>query len=451
MKLKKLTEKECRYTPQRRLFNGWIDAINNNTSLLSTPKRIYPYLYTIDVDAIDYNYANEYCEKTYDPKYKPGACSSVRRGNVYGRNFDWYLDNSVEFVVRTTPAEGRYASIGVGGALVKLSKEDVESHKWDDDRYRLVPFFLDDGINEKGVFININVVNKEDNNIATTGTNPGKPRLSSFQITRYVLDHFATAREAVDFLKNGVDIYCASSPTFAHYEFHYMIGDENDTFIVEFINNKCVVIEAETGVTPTDFDKTKAMTNFYLTGTELKTEGGVTIVDPETLTNLACGVERYNNAIKEYDNLTGVDEMIKFMSGYNAEGTPFEDTNLRYTNLFTRDPATDFANYWGTEFAGKYIDETGQEAVLTAKDLIEQETSAKGFDPEVLAAMKEYIAGFDPTNREDGTYWQTVHSCTYDIKARVLYIVTQEGQDAKGMAFCINKDLDYLFNKDYEY
>jgi len=446
-KIDLLTDKNCVYAPQKVMYNNWIDNINEATGLLSTPKRIYSYLYSMDFGDVDYNFANSYYAANGD-KFNPGRCTSVRRGNLYARNLDWYLNQGVEFVVRVTAAEGRYGSIAVGGGLSKMTKAFVESHQWNDDAYRLVPFAVNDGINEKGVFINSNVVITGEKGSITSGTNPGKPRMSSVELIRHTLDHYASAREAVTDIRDNIDVYCPNHPLMKGYESHLMIGDATDTFIIEFIDNQCVVIKGAAGATTTTLGMDKIMTNFYITDAELKTVGSVTTVDPASITKFSCGVERYNNAIKEYNTLTGLTEMMTFMSGYQAAGTQYSGTNLMYTNSYTRNPQTDYANFWGTEFVGEY-DYEGSKVQLKAQDLLSEEAGA-GYTPTHLALLQSFIAGFSPDDRS-GKFWQTVHTSVYDIDKKVVYVVSQEGREAKGMAFCINGDLDYLFNKDYVY
>lgn len=55
------------------------------------------YLYDITYDSYSYDDARDISSSFASG----GACSTFRRGNYVARNFDWYFDNGVEFVVRS--------------------------------------------------------------------------------------------------------------------------------------------------------------------------------------------------------------------------------------------------------------------------------------------------------------------------------------------------------------
>lgn len=63
-------------------------------------KKIEDYLYEVSVADLDYDWADKMFKEGPPVGDSFGACSSMRRGNFHGRNFDWKYDNAVEFVVK---------------------------------------------------------------------------------------------------------------------------------------------------------------------------------------------------------------------------------------------------------------------------------------------------------------------------------------------------------------
>ena len=165
-----------------------------------------------------------------------GGCSSVREGGFLSRNFDYPFDDRAEFVVRmsagTVPSASsptgagtshRFASVGVAQVGTNLTEQIVTSGKpsrW----YKALPGATVDGINENGVACNINVVD-------------GDPQTSGWQTTGD-LHPLAAIRWALD---NGTSAGMVASNLAARIafpqgwtqNFHYMIADEAETYIVE--------------------------------------------------------------------------------------------------------------------------------------------------------------------------------------------------------------------------
>lgn len=122
--------------------------------------QVEPYLYDIWYDTLDYKYAYDYYSSA-DAGYGTGACSAVRNGNFFGRNYDWTYDNNAEFIVHTDAEDGRHAVLGTAASIPGLTDEFVRSGT-SSILYKLVPFQLVDGINDAGLVINMNVVPRQD-------------------------------------------------------------------------------------------------------------------------------------------------------------------------------------------------------------------------------------------------------------------------------------------------
>lgn len=347
---------------------------------------IKDYLFEISYSNIDYDFAKSYMKQN-QPTIN-GACSSIRNGNWYGRNFDWKFDENVEFLVRTPRSNGRYGSIGFASAINGLTNEFVKSGS-ESDLYNIVPFMMADGINECGVVANVNVVPADKG--VTTGTVPAistEIEMCSVMLVRYVLDHFASANEAVEYIKNYVSVYVPNSLLQMGYEPHFMIADDTDTYLVEFFGNETVVQRMNAPY----------MTNFYLSDVNLNADGKVyTPADvghsasENNVSERGGGLERYNLIVEKYTECESKNGMRDLLNA------------LKYTKSYNR--ATE--PFWFTEFVG--IDG------LTVDNVAEDFTDV----------VNRAIKLFDNRIR-NGKTWFTGHSAIYDIEHRNVSVIVQE-------------------------
>lgn len=350
--------------------------------LYKSLEKVEEYLYNIDYDLIDYEFALKYLSEHYMPTYL-GACSSVRKGNFYGRNYDWYYNDAVEFVVRTPRYKNRHASLGVA-QLSSLTKDVVEDRIPLTD-YKLLPFMMLDGINDCGVVCNINVVPSGDMG-DTTGTIPLVHRqysICQMMLVRFILDNFSTALSAVEYLRDYVSIYAPKKSDGSLQECHFMVADENNTFLLEFINNSLVV---------TEMINKPYMTNFYVNGVTYDSENNV---DLTSVTPFGSGIERFNIITESYSTLENQNDFIALMK------------SLRFTNAYKNEQVP----YWKTEFVGHY----------SFGDLVVTDDISKFSD---VIAEVQYL--FEHRDRSTSDTWQTVHTTVYDIVERKMVILVQE-------------------------
>lgn len=381
-----------------------VDAFANNVEELTKQlnrlrlsalniDKVTDYLYTIDYTDWDYENGNKYFENN---KPELGACSSVRKGNLYGRNFDWYYDESATFIVNSKATKGRHASIAVAGGSQYLTKENVESGEWG-VMYDVLPFITLDGINDSGVVCNTNVVPSGDKGI-TTGTNPTSS-VSMYEpiIVRYVLDYADSASNAIDKIREVN--WVASSFGAGSLELHFMIADENTTYIVEFVNNELKVFSDIEDEYP-DIENAPIMTNFYIDGwdgnivTGFYSDSGI---DPEdtTLTPHAEGLERYEIIQSMYDDISEKEDMIDVMAA------------VKYTKAFNEETNP----FWYSELVGE-SEEFGNLTIYQNHNAFN----------DVKAYM---INEFNHRTRNHKT-WHTVHSTVYDIENKSLTVIPQE-------------------------
>lgn len=338
-------------------------------------QKIDDYLYSVTFKDYDYNEGQEYLNNVYDiPR---GGCSTVRNGEFFGRNYDWYYEDASEFVISVPKKKGRHASIGM--AYSRITNEEANTNEYS-DKYKVIPFLTNDGINDSGVVISINVVPTGDMGY-TTGTNPNGDDLMTLLIPRFVLDNAGSVDEAIELLKNR-NIYTPLTEKMAQ-EFHFMIADKNKTVVIEFVNNKMVVIENE-----------NIMTNFYLTN-----------FDINNLPNHAMGIERYNILKDGYSKGNTKDGMVSLMK------------EVFYTKAYDLNTSP----YWYSEFSGIYkgID-------LTTKNVGESNLNG---DVTKSGAYETYLTRIQELYKDrtrNKVFWLTNHSSVYDLNKLSLNLIVQE-------------------------
>ena len=307
-----------------------------------------------------------------------GACSSLRSGNFYGRNFDFHFCDMCTFIIKVPKKEGvRFASVGIVSGRPDWTPEFVEKGM-DDPSLAILPWGTLDGINENGVVCNTNVVPAVDLEERLVETNPGKPKMYYQFLPRYILDNATSAKEIVEkinefsFVNVKGDFYNIDK----FMELHCMVADKDNTYVIEVVNGKVNITEKE-----------HAMTNFYLTIEK---------------TPHSMGIERYNilnenyeKAGKSMDDMAQVMEMIKFTNAYDSNHNPLVlSDNI---NFIAKDGViVDSSNM------NKYVDEIKENMAKYAKIVKENNR-----DPKSGA-------------------WQTVHTSVYDIEKRKLRVYVQE-------------------------
>lgn len=358
-------------------------------------RRVTDYLYEADYADIDYDSAKAYLKKDADTIAMPGACSAFKQGSRFCRNFDWVYDHSAEFVVDVQPPKtsGRFRTKGVCGGIKAFTEDFVKDNTNDgNELYSILPFLMRDGMNEQGLFAEINVVPiwDPDNNNKSVPTEREIEEISALMLVRYVLDNFSTAYTAVRYLKYFVSIYFPKALHKMGYECHWMIGDSTNVYCVEIIDNEVVI---------TDITAIPYMTNFHIYNVEFNADGTVytpatqdethNAVDTNHIHPLGAGLERYNYIS---NSITDVDYWDI------AKG-------LRYTNSYKPDTE------WLTEFVGL----RGLQADSDAED----------FEPVVEAAHEAYVN----RNRDYGDTWQTCHTAIYNPSRYILILSVQESGD----------------------
>ncbi|MCQ2351252.1 MAG: hypothetical protein MJ003_04685 [Paludibacteraceae bacterium] len=337
-----------------------------------TLSKIDEFLWEIwyDHNNIDYDYAKQHFTNELN-SHIIGGCSSVRNGNLYGRNLDWYYDNQVDFVVKTNSAKGRYASIGVA-SVTGITDADM-LNEYDAEKFKLLPFKMVDGINEKGLICSINVVPSD---MGTTNQLRGKERMPLSMVVKYILDYHSSARTALEDIRDNFDVFANAGQ-----EVHFMCADPTGTYVLEYADNIGIVIDVS--------DK-PVMTNFHLLNVEYNQDG---TLDWSSIEDHGMGLERYDLICTMLTNGVSVKD---FMPNY-----------LKYSNAYTNENPL----CWKTEFTG--LTEHYGDITIHSTD--------EEFMPVVEIGRANYANG------RNGGAWHTTHTSVYDMASLKLYVHSQEG------------------------
>ncbi len=343
-------------------------ASQTKEDALGQPKKVADYLWEVTLD----NYCDTVPNAMVSMADVDFACSAVRNGNFYGRNLDFFMTECAEFVVRVPAKEGRHASVGV--AKLDMSTDADIEKGYPEEKLYLLPWATYDGINDAGLFCNMNVVAYADGG-DNPGTNPGKPDVMNTMLIRALLDNCASVDEAIEYINNHNII----GHNLGGFNLHFMIGDPEKNVVLEFINNQAVIKEQY------------IMTNFF--------------INLDKLTPGADGIERYNILKEHYAE-----------GGESMEGMWNLLKRVKYSQAY--DP--DAKPYWKSEnFAGgKYNMDTPVDTFLA--------------DPKIKAEMEAF-----KKYKETGEYdpkaklWFTTHNSTYDIKEKKLWVTIRENYEKR--------------------
>lgn len=393
---------------QNGLLIGLAANLKSEGTAYNSLKKISNYLYEIRYSEIDYKDG----EKYYKEKYTPinAACSSLRKGNFIGRNFDWTYDNYASFIVYTQATNKRHGVVGVANGLKTLTPEMIDSGLYSKE-YSYIPFALHDGINDEGLVCNINIVPAGDKGL-TTGTDTTKPDMCVLMLVRYILDYASNVDEAIELIKSRNIIGINTEEKIE--EVHFMISDPNKTVVVEFIDNEIKVIENQ-----------NIMTNFYLYDFDGNTITGFKEnreIQPNetTLTAHAAGVERYDILSEVYSELQDKQDILDAMQEVWYTNTYKDETTPKWYSEYTGDtPYGDITIYMSPD-----------------NNLLNQ-------------AFNIGKNNYEIRTREDELTWQTVHTSVYDIENKQLTLMFQENSSKHIFNFVEQKlPLTVTFNAD---
>ena len=371
------------------------------------------YLFEIDFDYIDYDYAKNYFATTSSADIA-GACTVFKKNNIYARNYDFHYSQDADFIVRVPRIGDRYASVGMGYKK-GLKASDVYNHLYTEEQIKLIPFITVDGINENGVAVNVNVVPASDNSQAGVAVGEGE-EVYNTMIVRYILDHATSASNAVTLLSN-IKILPTKPILDMGYEYHWMIADSSKAYIVEIYDGELKIIESN------------IMTNFFintltidLTQYNLPTPYSHSQLEGAAPSSVglglaSSGVERYNVVRANLSNVDTINSAVTLMRNLKY--------SLLYTTLIAEDIPATMEHYWFSDFAHEAHKE-GSSEYLDIDSLVSEYMASSEFN--TIRAMG--TAAFENKNRDlEVKPWQTVHTAVYDLTNKTITIESQEGRE----------------------
>lgn len=274
-----------------------------------------PYIYEVETyNKLDYNYAKKFYAKNYD-KWG-GGCSCIAKtlddGRViFGRNMDLNISNKCAYIVKTE-CDNKYKTIGLAYTFRDYSPDYdiVKSYGLTSDFSKILPFICDDVMNEKGLYMEVNMRNGEvwpggQDKFACSGTNKfSNERVYMFALPRYICENCATVDEAVKFAKT-LNVYSEEK----YWNYCFMIGDALGNYgLLEFCMNNVYWFPYEVG-----------QANYYIN------EDASLIQDQKT----GYGrLELLKNGIKNVKNKTDMFKLIdkatyfQFYDPYNCKFDP---------------------------------------------------------------------------------------------------------------------------------
>lgn len=379
----------------------WVIVGMENKNAYKTINKLGDYLYAIEYDDLDYDYARDYYEEV-----RTGGCTSIHTGRFMARNLDWLYDNTVEFVVRTPASVGRFATIGVTATYSDMTRAIVEKGGYN-PKWKFVPFVIVDGMNETGLTVSVNVAPLEDDMVPTTGTNPAADidhQMCASMIPRWLLDNYSVDNYNVAFteLHDNYNIYVSEKFQEMHYEPHYIVNGDYWYFKdneLRKINKEDVAIEGNT-----------IMTNFRLhdityTGSESHpvwdiadhTEDASKSPASLGITAHGSGLERFNMVANYFSRATFITE------------SSLQDflTYLYYSNAYRGTHASSPDPEWLSEAVG---------GDLTVEALAPAFEGAE-------AAMAMW---WENKDRDNPKVWHTTHDSVYDTDRKTLVVRSQE-------------------------
>lgn len=354
------------------------------------------YLYEVTYTDYDLDYALQERKDVitdYETfKNAPGGCSSARVKGFVGRNLDLPYGKFAEVIVNVPKSDKHFASVASFNALQSFGgKNEIEPNELNDTLYHLIPISVCDGINENGVVCEMNVVPVQDIT-PTTYTDKTKEDLNLANVTRFVLDNATSASHAIRLLrnKNICNPWDWSGSVKKGWEYHYMIADAWETYIVEFVNNEMRVL------------KDNASANYYLSIIEGTPHG--------------MGLERYRK-LKE-----GVEELEEKS---DTEVDVADIAELMQKTYWTQSNKIDVEAdiCYSDHFGSKAKDGTEITKDNFTRYLEDLKEIAKKEDEETLELINT-----DADENPLGL-WITLHTCVFDIKNRAMNFYIHEPTD----------------------
>lgn len=369
--------------------------------------RIAEYLYGVEYDDYDFDACKEYFDHQYIPA---GACSEVRRGNFVGRNLDWYINRNASAIIKVNHTEDHYASIGMVGCFPQFSNDLARSGEYN-EVYQYLPFKTEDGINECGLYVGVNVMPTGETSFnpnsweprtyghGAAHTNPSASMTCAVNyLPRILLDKASNVAEAMEIIAS---IDWTEPVNFPHpgetQSFHWLICDPSRSVVLEFIDNEPHYTEA-TSVSEPGFGT--IMTNF----TNCLMEAGIMQINGIGYERFDVLKENYKNYAEYPDNFKGMQKLME---------------QVWFSKTYTMSPTSD--KLWLTEFAND---------IFPASYLYHNGNISSNPDFQAyMSSLREEYLQHTQWYTDDCTFWFSTHTSVYNILNRQMHVLVHEGLD----------------------
>ncbi len=382
-------------------------------------KKLDDYLYQVEYD--DYNFdsiANVINESFAPPK---AACSQVRKGNFIARNFDWYINQDATAILRVKGNSERFASVGVSGAYPLFKQVNGKLDTAENDLGQMM-FYTVDGINEKGVYVGVNVAPTGETSmdkskwkpyawgVGAAYTNPeSKTHYNVMFLARYILDYASSVDDAIEKIEaiDWFEPYNFTSDGGTQ-SFHWIIADRTKNVVIEFIDNKLKYLLTDKVDEPS---LATIMTNFsngIMADSKQQKKDSL-------IQYLAAGLERYDILFNNYDkaetSFNGMKNLIK---------------KVWYSHAFTDSVQSE--NFLFTEYAGAQKGDGG--GIYHAEDLYKNKDLANDSAfASIVDNNHNRFADKSNWHTPDTKLWYTTHSIVYNLETKSFEIILHEGFD----------------------
>lgn len=333
---------------------------------------------------LDYAAQAYFFENEFSKMNAHGGCSAAIKTiggeTIAARNLDFYISNKPAYIVRTE-APGAYKTVGV--AYVPWfgpRYDEVLAEGVGEEFVKLYPFCCSDILNEKGLYIEINMRTEEFHDgkprYCDHGLNPGKERVSAVAFVRYAAERCATIDEVLEML-GQIDYYSLSAPGI-EWGFCYAMADATGNYgILEIAGDKVY------------FNKYQPVqTNMYIA--------------PE----LAAG-QLYKSGLGRYHTL-----MANLYKAKDEQGMQDLIDLVKYSTQYS-DPAT-----CAFDIRHEYYDPEQGIDYAAIMDPANQEMLQNEVD--------KYVAWWHSLSRQemqdDGTIWETSISTCTNVTKRTMHV-----------------------------
>lgn len=273
-------------------------------------EKVFKYVYDLGTyTSLNDQKADQYFDKEYNNW--GGGCTAVakkldNKDLIVGRNMDLNISNKLAYIHKTK-LKDCYETIGLTYTFRDISPDldDFKKNGLSKEFRNLIPHMADDMLNSEGLYVEINMREKEtmedgSDKFSNSGTNVSSDhKVYIFELPYYISLHCATVKEAVDYVKT-LNVYSKKG----YWNYAFMIADAKGNYgVLEIANNKVYWK-----------DKQNCQTNFYVNKNLNKIQQN------------KVGVGRYDLAVKDVKKVKNEADMMKLMKTLNYSNFYKPDT-----------------------------------------------------------------------------------------------------------------------------